>query len=500
MSRESPNEHEPATSRISRVVSLVVTSRSASRRSPRKADAAANTGTASTDGSRIDDLKAFLDASPTPHHAVVTAATMLVGAGFHWFDSVTALPPLGAPTRGVFTRDGALVAFVWNPSAIDQGIRLVGAHTDSPGLHVKVGTSRPHGALSTLGVEVYGSPLLNSWLDRDLELAGVAVLDDGSQRIWRSRHPVARVAQLAVHLDRQVNDAGLVLDKQHHLRPLWTESEVVTDDVARWCGVPAKRIRQWEARFVDHQPAGIIGSESALLASGRLDNLLSCWAAIRAIASAPTTGCSVVALFDHEEVGSNSPTGAAGPMLSDSLELLCSASGVHRDGFLRALGASVMISADNSHGVHPNYPDRHDPEMAPHLHGGVALKRNVSQRYATSARSSAVFVEACGLARVGYQEFASRNTIPCGSTIGPIAATRLGIDTVDVGVPQLSMHSAREVCSVHDADALRRVLTAFFSHPQEHPTRGRQSSARAAAKQQTATKRNQSAKRASRRA
>lgn len=450
-----------------------MTSRSASRRSPKKADPARPVRR------HIDDLRSFLDASPTPDHAVDTAASLLAAAGFHWFAPGTALPPITRPTKGVITRDGALVAFVWNPAMITNGIRLVGAHTDSPGLHLKTRHGRRHGTLSTLGVEVYGSPLLNSWLDRDLELAGVAVLDDGSRRLWRSGAAVARIAQLAVHLDRQVNDTGLLLDKHAHLRPLWTGAEVVVSDVARWAGVAAGRIVEWDARFVDHQPAEVIGNDAALLASGRLDNLLSCWAATRAIESSSGASCAVIALFDHEEVGSNSPTGAAGPLLADTLELLCTASGIGRDGFLRAMTNSLLISADNSHGIHPNYPERHDPETAPQLHAGVALKRNASQRYATTARSAAAFVEACAAAGIDHQVFASRNSMPCGSTIGPIAATRLGIDTVDVGVPQLSMHSAREVCSVSDADDLRRVLTTFLSGTTKRTQSGRRASRRA---------------------
>ncbi len=456
-----------------------MTSRSASRRSPKGAEPARRRPSSEPAHNPIDDLRRFLDASPTPDHAVDTAATLLASAGFHWFASGSALPPITRPTKGVITRDGALVAFVWNPTTVTDGIRLVGAHTDSPGLHLKTRHGRRHGTLSTLGVEVYGSPLLNSWLDRDLELAGVAVLDDGSRRTWRSGSPVARIAQLAVHLDRQVNDTGLLLDKHSHLRPVWTGSEVVVADVARWCGVAARRIVEWNARFVDHQRAEIIGTDSALLTSGRLDNLLSCWAATRALEASTGASCRVIALFDHEEVGSNSPTGAAGPLLADTLELLTAASGIGRDGFLRAMANSSLVSADNSHGIHPNYPERHDPETAPQLHAGVALKRNASQRYATTARSAAAFVEACAAAGVHHQVFASRNTIPCGSTIGPIAATRLGIDTVDIGVPQLSMHSAREVCSVRDADDLRRILTAFLSATTRRGQSGRRASRRA---------------------
>lgn len=456
-----------------------MTSRSASRRFPGKVEPARRRAPSDSSLRRVTDLRRFLDASPTPDHAVDTAATILAAAGFHWFAPGSALPPITRTTKGVITRDGALVAFVWNPATIAAGIRLVGAHTDSPGLHLKTREGRRHGTLSTLGVEVYGSPLLNSWLDRDLELAGVAVLDDGSRRLWRSGSAVARISQLAVHLDRQVNDTGLLLDRHTHLRPLWTGSEVVAADVARWAGVPVRRIIEWDARFLDHQPAEMIGTEGALLASGRLDNLVSCWAATRALEASSGGSCAVIALFDHEEVGSNSATGAAGPLLADALELLCTASGVGRDGFLRAMANSVLISADNSHGIHPNYPERHDSETAPQLHAGVALKRNASQRYATTARSAASFLDACAAAGVRHQVFASRNTIPCGSTIGPIAATRLGIDTVDVGVPQLSMHSAREVCSVSDADDLRKILTSFLSGRTARVQSGKHASRRA---------------------
>lgn len=458
-----------------------MTSQSAFRPSRKKADATRRGAPAATRplaNERLSELLAFLDASPTPHHVVHNAARKLVAHGFHWFDSLHSLPNFTAPMRGVITRDGALVAFAWNPRTAPDGLRMVGAHTDSPGLHLKSRRATSHGGLATVGVEVYGSPLLNSWLDRDLEVAGTAVLADGTVRPWRSPGPVARLSQLAVHLDRQVNDSGVVLDRHAHLRPLWSDGPVVSDVIARWCNVSPGSVVDWDARFVDAQPAAIIGDNAPLLASGRLDNLVSCWGAIRGIADYADNGCAVVALFDHEEVGSNSATGAAGPMLGDVVETLFARSGHDRSAFIGAMQASLMLSADNSHGIHPNYPERHDPEHAPVLHSGVAVKRNVGQRYATTARSAAAFVAACDAAGARHQSFASRNNVACGSTIGPIAATRLGIDTVDAGVPQLSMHSAREVCSVADALDLALIVRAFLA-PARRRTPRRQSAVRA---------------------
>jgi aspartyl aminopeptidase len=412
----------------------------------------------------IDDLRSFLDRSPTPFHVVDTAAERLRAAGFVAVDDGGAWDDL--TSSGYVVRDGGVVA--WRtPNGVEPHapFRIVGAHTDSPGLRIK-----PHPDNGVLGwkqlqVEVYGGILNNSWLDRDLGIAGRLTLADGSNVLVNVDRPIARVPQLAVHLDRNVND-GLKLDAQQHLQPVWATGDAESGEFARWiaaaagCDTPGF----WELCLYDVQPAAVLGADHSLLASGRLDNQLSCWAAIDAlIACEPTDAIALVVLNDHEEVGSASTTGAAGPLLERTLERHVLARGASRDDLLRSYATSTCISADNAHAVHPNYVERHDPTHRPIVNGGPAIKVNSNQRYATSSSTAALFRRACESVGVPYQVFVSRNNMPCGSTIGPITATRLGIDTVDVGIPQLSMHSARELCGVVDPPALAIALRAAFS-------------------------------------
>ena len=367
--------------------------------------------------------------------------------------------------RGFIVRHGALVAYVAGDGPA-QHFRIVGAHTDSPGLHLK---TRPEGAASnfaTLEVEIYGSPLLNSWLDRDLEIAGHVITNDGSTRLFRSARPIARIPQLAIHLDRSVNESGLVLDKHAHLRPVWAtglDDHTIQRLAADLAGVSEHDVLAIHAQLVDFAPSQVLGVDDSLIASGRLDNQLSCWAAIDALRSLDQPrGIAVAALFDHEEVGSVSATGAQGPLLEHLLERIALSHGQTRSEYLAMLPRSACISCDNAHAVHPNYPERHDPKHAPLINSGVSLKTNANQRYATTSSSAAAFLAACNAAEARHQIFHSRNNMPCGSTIGPITAARLGIDTVDVGVPQLSMHSAREMCGVSDALDLPRIVAAFL--------------------------------------
>ena len=417
----------------------------------------------------VDSLLDFLHGSPTAHHVVATAAKRLLAAGFTWFDASSTLPSAQQPVKGFVTRDGALVVFVV-PHASANHFRIVGAHTDSPGLHLKPNPEGVAANFGTLEVEIYGSPLLNSWLDRDLNIAGYVVHRDGTQRLFTSPTPVARLAQLAIHLDRGVNENGVVLDKHAHLRPVWHTGAAdlsVRELAAKWAGVAKRDVAAVHAQLVDHEPARLIGVDQSMVAGGRLDNQLSCWAAIEAVCNTSQiktkgAGIGVVALFDHEEVGSESTTGAAGPLLEHMLERIAHSIGKSRHDYLAMLPGSSCLSCDNAHAVHPNYPERHDPKHAPFINRGVALKSNSNQRYATSASSAVAFLSACSAAKVNHQLFVSRNSMPCGSTIGPITATRLGIDTVDVGVPQLSMHSAREVCGVHDALDLPRIAGEFL--------------------------------------
>ena len=424
--------------------------------------ARSQTRSARTDDDPTGPLRAFLDASPSPWHAVRTAADLLGAGGFVAVGEE--VPWSDVPDDGYVTRGGALIAWRRPAGHRARPVRIVGAHTDSPGLRVK---PRPDGARAgwrQLGVEIYGGVLLNSWLDRDLGVAGRLVLADGTDALVAVDEPIARVPQLAIHLDREVNERGLVLDRQAHMTPVWaTEPGAM---FAAWIAEQAGTALPagWELCLFDVQPAAVLGVDRSLVASGRLDNLASCWAAtVALLAAEPSDEVAMIALFDHEEVGSASTTGAAGPFLEVVLERLLTAGGGSRDDLHRVLAASSCVSADNAHAVHPNYPERHDADHAPLVNRGPAVKLNVNQRYATSADTAARFQRACTDAGVPHQLFVSRNNMPCGSTIGPLTATRLGIATVDVGIPQLSMHSARELCGAADPPWLAAALTSYLS-------------------------------------
>lgn len=412
----------------------------------------------------VQDLIDFLDASPSPWHAAQTAAALLEAGGFTELAESDAWGDV--PAAGFIRRGGALIAWRLADGA-PAGLKIVGAHTDSPGLrihpHADVTPSSTGANWRQLGVEIYGGVLLNSWLDRDLGIAGRVVAADGTTTLVNVDQAVARVPQLAIHLDRDVNEKGLVLDKHVQLRPVWgTDSK---QPFAQWLAdTTGARGAFWELCLYDVQKAAMLGADRSLIASGRLDNQVSCWASMAAIAGAlPTDHVAVAALFDHEEVGSASTGGAAGPILETVIERLLAASGVDgTDDRHRLFATSSCISADNAHSIHPNYPERHDANHAPLVNHGPAIKFNANQRYATDAETAAMFWRCCEAAGVPVQSFVSRNNVPCGSTIGPITATRLGIPTVDVGVPQLSMHSARELCGAEDPDHLRAALSAYW--------------------------------------
>ncbi len=415
----------------------------------------------------IDDLIAYLGASPSPYHAASEAAARLQATGFAPLDEQAAWGSV--PERGVVVRGGALVAWRRPPGLAPHApLRVVGAHTDSPNLRLKPRPDVSAAGWRQLAIEVYGGVLLNSWLDRDLGLSGRVVLADGGTRLVRVDRPLARVAQLAIHLDREVNDKGLALDRQLHLTPVWglgpARDGELMDIVAGLAGVSPDAIVAGDLMFHDLTPPARLGGDEELLAGGRLDNLVSCWAAVRALtASADADATALIALFDHEEVGSESTTGAGGPLLEAVIDRLVALAGGGAEERLRALAGSMCVSADMAHAVHPNYVERHEPGHRPLPNAGPVLKVNANQRYATDATTAARFRRACDSAGVPLQVFVSRNNVPCGSTIGPITATRLGITTVDVGCAQLSMHSARELCGAADPGRLASALTAFLS-------------------------------------
>ncbi|MFM9112262.1 MAG: M18 family aminopeptidase [Actinomycetota bacterium] len=410
----------------------------------------------------IATLMAHLDASPTARHVVARATSLLNEKGFIHVD-MHDTPTAGALRRGYVTSGGTLVA--WTDLDVDalRGLRIVGAHTDSPGLTIKPGRSAQQHGFGLLNVEVYGGPLLNSWLDRDVALAGSVLDVEGRIHLFATNRAVARISQLAIHLDREVNDKGLVLDRQTQLRPTGTtnQSGDICDLLAAESGIARKKIAAWDCRLVDVQHAAVIGDDASMLVSGRLDNQLSCWAALHALLG--SSGPNVIALFDHEEIGSQSATGAESAFLPHVLERMLSAAGLARDDYVRTLLSSHAVSSDNAHAVHPNYPERHDLDNAPLFNRGIAVKWNSNQRYATTIDALDPVLRAARSIDQELQHFSSKHTMPCGSTIGPITASVLGVPTVDVGIPQLSMHSSREVCGVDDAVRLERLLAAYFA-------------------------------------
>jgi len=415
----------------------------------------------------IDDLLGFLRGAPTPFHAVDQARRRLEARNFQALDEAEPWDRLGAGAYYVTSSGTNLFAFVL-PEAREhrRQFRIVGAHTDSPNLRVKPNAEYTAEGHAQIAVEVYGGVLLNSWLDRDLGIAGrVMVRGDAgaltSQLVCIER-PVARVPQLAIHLDREVNDKGLVLNRQDHLAPtlgLASSGASLARLVAEAAGVAADRIVASELMLFDVTPPTLGGAAGELIFSARLDNLAMCHAAVTALARvARPTAIPVIALFDHEEVGSNSAAGAASAVLPRLLERLAGS----REAFHQACARSTCVSADMSHAVHPNYAGRHEPHHKPQLNGGPVIKVNTQQRYATTAATAAMFAELCRAEEVPVQHYANRSDLPCGSTIGPITSTLLGIATVDVGNPMLSMHSARELGGARDPELMTRVLTRYL--------------------------------------
>jgi aspartyl aminopeptidase len=417
----------------------------------------------------LQDLLAFLEASPTPFHAVASASERLAAAGFTTIAESDVWSEL-RPGRYVFPHGGSsLLAFVIPDTKRIQGFRIVGAHTDSPNLRLKPNAEYKKEGYAQLGVEVYGGALLNSWLDRDLSLAGRIFVRDGNgatTKLVRFTRPMLRVAQLAIHLDREVNE-GLKLNRQDHLAPIFglaaDNAKELDDLLAEHAGIPRGDLLGSELMLYDVVPPTLGGRDDELLFSGRLDNLAMSHAGVHALIHAkPSDVVPLVALFDHEEVGSESAYGAHSGFLPRALERITKGT---REDFHRALAGSLCVSADMAHAVHPNYDSRHEPRHKPVLNGGPVIKINAQQRYATSGPTAVFFRQLCQQAEVPVQHYAHRTDLPCGSTIGPIASTLLGIRTVDVGNPMLSMHSVRELGGAKDPAMMTKVLAAFYASP-----------------------------------
>lgn len=417
----------------------------------------------------LQDFKAFLDASPTSWHAVKEIGNRL---------AIREFTPLNEDEKWHFERGkkyfvergGALCAFCLPESKPKQAI-ILAAHTDSPALKLKPLPAFLKENMVQFGVEVYGSPLLNSWLNRDLTLAGRVVVTNGDgkpeERLVFLDDITLVIPQLAIHLDREINEKGLHLHKQEHLCPIIGLSDELKNPLDALENLlrrhlSYRRLLSFELFLVPQEPAHFVGMENELIASYRIDNLTGVHAALTAmgISQKPSKHMLQMALFwDNEEVGSRSKEGAASPFLNDVLQRIGHSLKIDAEEILVLKNNSLCVSVDMAHALNPNYPKKHDPHHAPLLGRGIVLKYNADQKYASNALSAAIIVHACGVLKLPCQSYVCHSDMPCGSTVGPVIAGNTGINTVDIGCPQLSMHSIRELMACQDYLDMVRLLT-----------------------------------------
>ncbi len=416
----------------------------------------------------------FLKRSPSPFHATQSMAEALQAAGYQALDerATWQLQPQG---RYYVTRnDSSIIAIkLGQHDPVQHGIRMVGAHTDSPCLKVKPQPELARHGYWQLGVEVYGGVLLSPWFDRDLSLAGRVTFKHNEQlqsRLIDFKQAIASIPSLAIHLNREAN-SGWAINAQTELPPVLAQLQgetkqdfraLLADQLQREHAISDACVLDYELCFYDSQPAALIGLNQDFIASARLDNLLSCYSGLQALLNSNDQHSQILVCTDHEEVGSNSACGADGPFLEQVLRRVLNS----EEEFVRCIQHSLLISADNAHGIHPNYADKHDANHGPLLNHGPVIKVNANQRYATTSETSSFFKLLCQQADIPVQSFVTRSDLGCGSTIGPITASQLGVQTIDIGVPTFAMHSIRELAGSKDLGYLLSALQAFYNSPQ----------------------------------
>ncbi len=422
----------------------------------------------------IDDFIHFLNGSPTAWHAVENIRRCLLNNSFQELseEDLWDLQPGGSY---FVTKNGSTICAFILPQNLPKKIRLIASHTDSPGFKLKPHPELRKGGAILLGLEVYGSPLLSSWLNRDLGIGGRVIFLSKEQGIKEAvisldRYPVI-IPQLAVHLDREVNDKGLLLNKQDHFNAL-ASMESAFKEKGSYLEYLLSAIDQFD-RLLAHdlflyplERARCIGYNDTFISGYRIDSLASVHAAITAFLEnkkALPDEIKMVVFWDNEEVGSNTAQGVSSPFFNQLLERIIHQFKGTREDFFVMLNRSTCISVDLAHALHPNYTDKHDAKHQPILGEGIVLKSNAQQRYATSAKSSLPIQKMAALKQLPLQYFASRNDIPCGTTIGPLQATISGMSTVDIGCSQLSMHSSRELMAAQDHIDMCNLLSGILN-------------------------------------
>ena len=426
---------------------------------------------------QVQDLLDFIDASPSPWHAAAAIEQRLQAFKFQRLRESASWSLSSGCRYYVVRDDSSIILFVMGKKPLaETGFKILGAHTDSPGLRVKPNPMLNSDKLLRLAVEIYGGPILATFTDRDLSLAGRIAYqnDDGSiaSRLLHFEQPLLRLPNLAIHMNRAVNEDGLKLNKQTELAAIFsttTEQQLPADHfhhlLEQASGIKADRILSWDMNVYDTQKGVFWGPDQEFYADSQLDNLASCHAGLTALLDETTLDSDstlICAFFDHEEIGSESCKGAAGSFLPDILQRIAMATDSNKDGYQRALANSFMISADMAHAYQPNYPAAYEPGHKIIVNQGPVIKINANHRYATECLAEAQFISYCKQAGIPSQKYAHRGDLPCGSTIGPIASAKLGIRTVDVGNPMWAMHSIRESAGVHDHHFMIRALNCFF--------------------------------------
>lgn len=428
---------------------------------------------------QVQQLLNFIDASPSPWHAVASLEQALLNASFMrlYETQQWQLEPGGQ--YYVIRDDSSIIAFVSGQKTLpESGYKIIGAHTDSPGLRIKPHALFKSGELLCMSVEVYGGPILATFTDRDLSFAGRVSYrtetDTIKTKLVRFEQSLLRLPNLAIHMNRTVNEEGLKLNKQTELPLLFASSsqqqlpdKIFTDLLTAQSGLTAEQILSWEFNIYDTQKGEFWGANQEFYADSQLDNLVSCHAGITALLNENVlhSGNTVVcAFFDHEEVGSESSKGADGSFMPDVLERIAQAQALTAEDYKRALAHSFMLSVDMAHAYQPNFPAAYEVEHKVYVNKGPVIKLNANQRYSSETVSEAMFISWCQQADVPYQKYSHRTDIPCGSTIGPMASAKLGIRTVDVGNAMWAMHSIRESAGVLDHTYMVKVMACFFKH------------------------------------